>query len=82
MEEVISTLIGLLPDGPLAVEVTLVFLSAVLWRLVMPPVREALDDDITPLVVAQYINVAFRIVLPVAMMIWFLSIPVRFLWIR
>jgi hypothetical protein len=79
--EAISDLIGLLP-GALAIEVTLVFISAALWRLVSPVVQGALDGDILPPVVAQYIDVAFRIILPAVMMIWLLSIPVRFLWIR
>lgn len=81
MGEAVSDLIELLP-GALAIEVTLVFLSAALWRLLSPAVREALDDDILPQVLAQYAGVAFRIILPAAMMIWFLSIPVRHLWTR
>lgn len=81
MGNAISSLIGLLP-GALAIEVAMVFLCAALWKLVAPSVQEALDDKIIPPVVAQYADVAFRIVLPVAMLIWFLSIPVRYLWIR
>ena len=77
----ISHLIGLLP-GTLAIEVALVFLGATLWRLVTPSVREAIDDGILHPALARYMDVVFRIVLPIAMMIWFVSIPVRFLWIR
>lgn len=81
MGRAISYLIESLP-GALAIEVALVFLGVTLWLLVMPSVREALDDGLLHPVLARYVGMVFRIGLPVAMIIWFLSIPVRFLWIR
>ena len=80
MGETISYLTGLLP-GAAAIEVSLIFLGVALWRLITPVVQSAIDDGLLHLFVAECIDVAFRIVLPVVLMVWFLSIPVRFLWI-
>ncbi len=78
MPEMLLDLIELLPIS-LGIEISLLVAATLLLPRLVSIVRGGLNDDLTPREIAKYINVAFTIGLPVAIVIWFVSILVRYL---
>ncbi len=77
MLETITELIALLP-GKLAIELTLLAIGTGILLLLIPIVRTTLDDDPPFPSVARYVKLAFGAGIPIALVLWFLSILVRY----
>ncbi len=80
MTQAAQILIELLPPGPLTAELVLLFITAVLIRILFPVVSSSLDDGLPYPKIAGYVRFIFRVVLPGLIMLWLGLIVLRYIW--
>lgn len=78
MKEILSALIEQ-SNTPLATEVILLMVAWMLAPRLVAMVSKALDDKLPFQRLAGYVNQAFRLGLPIAIILWFASIALRHL---
>lgn len=78
MTQAMQTLLELLPHGGLTIELVLLALGVMLLKQLSPVVRESLDNKFPYPKIAGYVGAFFGVFLPVAIVIWFVSIVLRY----
>ena len=73
-----QNLLELLPPGPLAAELVLLVITALVVRHLSPVVSSSLDNDFPFPKIAGYVRAIFGVGLPYVIVLWLLSIVVRY----
>ena len=79
MTQAAQILLGLLPPGPLAAELLLLVIAALVIRHLAPMVSSSLDNDFPFPELAKYVRAIFNVGLPCAVVLWLVSIVVRYM---
>ena len=78
MTQAAQILLELLPPGPLTAELLLLIIAALVIRHLAPMVSSSLDNDFPFPKLAKYVRAIFNVGLPCAIVIWLVSIAVRY----
>ena len=78
MAQIVQNLLELLPPGPLTVELFLLLTAVFVIRYLSPVVSSSLDNDFPFPKIAGYVRAIFGVGLPCVIVLWLLSIVVRY----
>ena len=78
MAQFAQILLELLPPGPLAAELVMLFIAVLILRQLSPVVRTSLDDKFPFPKVAGHVDAFFVVAVPIAIVAWFVSIAARY----